>query len=338
MRTISIAAPRPRRAGRSTTDCTARRTPGLDGLMPWAPPPPPLLLLLLLLPSSASSTGPGPSGLPAALQVASSPRTQVRVFQADNFKLSGMNFLLVSPNGTEMSSWQNIAFSHMTKWLFDMPASSQVTMVAETKKSPHGITINTSTSFPLLPGGPIYICAVPAPDLMSPCELTLERFCGENRTARQCEACAGAHQRQCRAAGCYQEEIEDFCRVGPTHFDLVTISASFTPLAHPSSEANVACANLAPSFPTIEILIGGTSIGAGLDFREGQPYKTIAASATVKGSTQLIEAVRPPGIHSEVSEPLAKMNMKIVAGRSYHIFLVETAGGKPELNWGDDLE
>ncbi len=285
-----------------------------------------LLLATLLQLGVASSAGAAPA------------RTQVRVFQADNFRLSGMNFVLLDYDGVAISSWQNIVFNHMTNWLFDMPASNQVTMVAETKKSPRGITVNTSTQFPMLPGGPIYVCAVPAPDLMSPCELTLERFCGENRTVKQCNTCADQHQHECSAAGCLPDEIEDFCRVGPTEFDLVTISASFVPLAHPTSEANVACANLAPSFPIVEIWIGGSPVASGLHFREGQPYKTIEASETVKGSSQLVEAVRPAGSSSEAPTPLAKMNVKIVAGRSYHIFLVETAGGKPELNWGDDVE
>lgn len=52
----------------------------------------------------------------------------------------------------------------------------------------------------------------------------------------------------------------------------MTISSSFTPVAHPTEEANVAFANLAPSFPVVEILIGGAPVAANLHFREGQPY------------------------------------------------------------------
>ena len=335
---------------------------------------------------------PSAAGVPAPPVAVADPRTQVRVFQADNFRLNGMDFVMVAPNGTEISQWQNVDFNHMTKWLFDMPASSQITMVAETRKYPGGIVVNASTNFPLLPGGPVYVCAVPAPDLMSPCELTLERFCGrtrqlahfpfsqslthtklisrrgagENRTARQCNACAGQHQRQLGAAGCLPDEISDFCRVGPTEFDLVTISSSFTPVAHPTEEANVAFANLAPSFPVVEILIGGAPVAANLHFREGQPYvltekvpvrlpfifrssdliqgfvgwsryRTIKASETVRGSVQVVEARRPAAAGA-APEPLARMSMKIVAGKSYHIFLVQTLGGRPELNWGDDIE
>ena len=235
------------------------------------------VLWMLLL----STLGVAPSaGVPAPSVDVADPRTQVRVFQADNFRLNGMDFVMIAPNGTEISSWQNIDFNRMTKWLFDMPASSQITMVAETRKYPGGIMVNASTNFPLLPGGPVYVCAVPAPDLMSPCELTLERFCGENRTARQCNACADQHQRELGAAGCLPDEISDFCRVGPTEFDLVTISSSFTPVAHPTEEANIAFANLAPSFPVIEISIGGEPVAANLHFREGQPYvpKSLFAS------------------------------------------------------------
>lgn len=66
-------------------------------------------------------------------------------------------------------------------------------------------------------------------------------------------------------------------------------------------------------------------------------YRTIKASETVRGSVQVVEARRPAAAGA-APEPLARMSMKIVAGKSYHIFLVQTLGGRPELNWGDDVE
>jgi hypothetical protein len=271
----------------------------------------PLLLLVLC-------------GAPAPPPPPIAQRTQIRVLQGDNFKLAGMDFLLMNETGLVVKKWANVVFNRMTPWLYGYPPTDTMTMLANSRKSPHGVEMNDSTTFPLNLGGPVYIVSVQALDHLSPCVATLNRFCGSTRTIQACNVCVGQHQGVLLPVGCQPADVRNFCEVGPQQLDLVVAAAACPPLANPDTTGNVAVANMAPSFPELQFHVGPGvfAIYESVHFRQSTPYK--AVDLPTRGSSKTtVSAMWPNGTL------LVETSFHLYAGQAYTIFLLQDKRGHP---------